>query len=57
MLQLILALHKFTYSKIADLDITLTRQQNVVQFDVSVEHTFTINIHKPLNQLSEDVLS
>jgi hypothetical protein len=57
MLLLILALHQFTDSKIANLYITFGGQQYVVELDVSVEDPLAVHVHEALDQLAEDMLS
>jgi hypothetical protein len=56
MLYLILALNKFAHAKVTDLDIALRSEQDVVQFDVSMEHALAVHVHQALDQLAEDVL-
>jgi len=56
MLYLILALHQLANSKIANLYIALGREQNVVQFDVPVEHALAVHVHQPLDELAEHML-
>lgn len=56
MLNLVLALYKLAYSKIANLDIALRGQQDVVQLDVAMEHALAVHIHQALDQLTEHVL-
>lgn len=49
MLYLILTLHKFTDSEIADLDIAFGGEEDVVQFDVAMEDPLAVDVHQALD--------
>lgn len=56
MLNLVLTLDKLADTEVTDLDVTLRSQKNIIQFDISMEHTFAVYIHQSLYKLAEHML-
>ena len=48
---------EFADTEVADLDVALTREEHVVQLDVSVEHSLTVDVAQTLENLPEEVSS
>lgn len=56
MLDLVLALDKFADAEVADFDVALGCQQDVVKFDISVQHSLAVHVRQTLDKLAEHVL-